>query len=126
MLVKVPVVDVQAFGEVVLRVWTRAHGGVEEVAVVRLAFSDSERHSAGGRDVAVQDVDDRVACLLAREEAVDDGGNIGMLDPLIHSSDAGRVNHDDGVRAVGRNILHKLVAELILQGESIESLARVA
>jgi hypothetical protein len=114
-LVEVPVIDVEAFGEVGLWVRTRANSSVEKVAVVRLVLGDRERHTSGRRDITVKDVSDRVTDLLARQTSIDDGGDVRVLDPLINGSDASIVDDHDGVGAVGSNILYELVAELILQ-----------
>jgi hypothetical protein len=142
--VEVAVVNVKAFGEVDLRVRAEADGGVEEVAVVGLVLGDCEGHAAGWRDIAEEDVRDRVADFLAWEAGVEDGRDVRafavlvigsavsmvfgenlLLDPGVNGPDASVVDGHNRVRAVGGHVLDELVAEFVLERPAVKRFASV-
>ena len=101
------VVDVDAFGEGVLEeeacgcVWG---DGVEQRAVVGGFGGDSVGEAAGGGLGAVEDVDDGLAGFLAWQVGEDERGDVGVGDEAVDGADAGVVDYDLGVGALGGDV----------------------
>ena len=101
------VVDVQAFGEGVLE--EEACGcvgrdGVEQGAVVGGFGGDGVGEAAGGGLGAVEDVDDCLPGFLAGEVGEDYGGDVRVGDEAVDGADAGVVDYDLGVGALGGDV----------------------
>lgn len=110
-LVEVPVVDVEALGVHVLdlaELGRRLDGHAGRVVV--LGDGDAVRQVPAGRDLAVEDLGERVACFLAGEMRHEHGLDGRQVDPGLHDERADRV-YDDHDVAVGRGrLLDELVA----------------
>ena len=108
LLVKVTVVDVEAF-----RVVDLGSGGVRRVHdigwVVAALLGDGEGKTTGRIDVTVKNVDKAVAALRAGHASPNDGGDVFIVDPLLNVELARGVNNNDGVRVDSGNLLDELV-----------------
>ncbi|KAH3667722.1 hypothetical protein OGATHE_003245 [Ogataea polymorpha] len=101
-LEEVLVVDVQALGEVVLR-----------VVHVDGAFWDNRIQQNA-----------TLAGVLARQVSKHQGSHVLVVDPAVHNADTSVVDHDDGVAAFGSDVLDQLVGVVVAQRRSIPALGR--
>jgi hypothetical protein len=104
---EIPVVDVDAFRERILReeaAGSVLNGRVEQGAVVGSFFGDSIGQAAGGGLPAVEDVDNGLSGFLAGQVSEDDGGDVGVVDEAVDNADAGIVDHNLRVFALASDI----------------------
>lgn len=110
-LVEVAVVNEDTLDEVVLGstftvVWLVDHVGR---AVVTASLTPGERSLSTRVDLAVEDVGDSIARLLARNTSPDDGGHVLMLVPGLDQDSTDSVHDDNGVVALGSNGVNELI-----------------
>ena len=75
---------------------------------VRAVVGNSVRKVTRRVDVSVENVDERVSRLLAREVGSEDSGNVGVVRPW-EGVDTSRVSNDDSVVAERSNRLDNLI-----------------
>lgn len=84
-------------------------GRVQQSAVVGRLFGDGVGQAAGGRLLAIEDVDDALPSFLAWKVGEYDGCDVGVFDKALDGADAGVVNYDLGVVALGGDVEYKIV-----------------
>lgn len=90
------VADVFAVGDLARYVLTGPR------VVVILCSGDGVSQSSGWAEVAVEDVNDGVPGLLAKQCGVEHGRPVGTLGPVVEDARANGVHHNDSIVAVGR------------------------
>lgn len=116
--VKVAVVNVDALVKVAL-------GRVANLdRVVALVLGNGVDQLAAGVDVAVQDVGDGVATLLAEHAAVEDSGDVLKLNPGINKARTDSVDNDNSVVALGGDRLDKRVLVGVIELLAVGTFAR--
>ncbi len=63
--------------------------------------------------LAVEELDECSAGVLAGEMGEDDGCDVGVLDPLVYETDAGVVDRYDGVVATRGDVLDQGVGVVV-------------
>ncbi|TLS28819.1 hypothetical protein PpBr36_01412 [Pyricularia pennisetigena] len=124
LLVKGAVVDEDALGEVALgEALVDAVGErlVLQPAVVGLVVRDRVRHLAAEVLLTVQQVRQRVPCVLAGQVGKDDGRDVGVVGELVDQANAGVLQHHDGVGAVGCHVEDQAIRKVVTEAGPIPS-----
>lgn len=115
--VEVAVVDVEAFGEVVV-------AGDDAGAVIAGGFGDGVGELSGGGGRAVEDVDQAVSALLAGDAGPNNGDDVGEGEDGFHDHRTDAVDDDNGLLVHGCDGADESVARM--PGVEIIAVAGVA
>lgn len=112
-LVKVSVVDEDSLGELVLGCVASVVRRVYKISSKILTFGPQCEWQLSAWIVAtIQDISKGVAALLARKTSVENGSNVGIVVPVCHDDWADAMDDNDGVVALGGDILDESVSIL--------------
>ena len=122
LLVKGAVVEVRALSKVTLRIRVVRGSTLtwfQNVAVVALVAGKGIRKLTGELSLTVEKLHESSPRILAREMGDDGGCDVGMLDPLVHKANPGRMDDNYRVCALASNIENEAVAKVVVKAFTI-------
>lgn len=115
--IKVAVVDVDSLSEVglgeVLEHAVEDNIRLEEVVVVGFILGHCVWDTSGGVLLAIEEVDESPAAVLPWEMGKDDGRDVGVVCELVYKTNAGVVEHNDGVGTLISDVVDQAVGVVI-------------
>lgn len=112
LLVEVAVVEEGALGVGILRSILAVVGSVDDAVAVALSGGTPGEGGAARASLAVENVNERVTRLLARLTSPDNGGNVGVVVPVLDEDSASGVENNDNVGVDRGNSLDEVIAVL--------------
>lgn len=114
--VEVTVINEDTFREVILRSATAVVRLIKNLGAVALTGATPSEGRSARAYLAVEEISDGIARLLAGKTSPDDGGDVGVLLVVGEQDRANGVQNYNGVGAYGRDVLDELIS-LLPEGE---------